>query len=154
MIPRLLPSLLFQIGALAIAWPFFIAGMGQGSQYLLAGWWASLLGLVMLAMALMVPLAGLLVGSLASLFFRLPREHVSRPDELASSTFRGGAVFALAYLTTAALLWRHSPPLPSANASYGVDFVIVGTCVAFGFGFLAAMVSVAIVARRMPLRDE
>jgi len=151
MIARLLPSLVFQLGAIALAWPFFVASVGQGSKYLLLGWWGSLLGLVMLGMALMVPLAGLLVGSVALLFFRLPQDHAARPDDLVGSTFLGGAVFGLAYLAAATWLWQVQPGRPSENAGYGSDFIIVGTCLAFAFGFLAALVSVAIVARRMPL---
>ena len=151
MIARLLPSLIFQLAAIAVSWPLFVAGFGQGSKYLLAGWWASMLGLVMLGMALMIPLAGLLVGSVASLFFRLPPDHLAQPDDLIGPTLGGGAVYGLGYLATATLLWQFQPGRPSEHADFGSDFIIVGSCVAFAFGFLASLVGVAIIARRMPI---
>lgn len=149
MIARLLPSLVLQLLAIAVGWEFLIAALGQGAKYLLAGWWASLLGLVMLIMGLVVPAIGLVAGLLPSLILRLPR--ALNQDDFMRAATGAGLLHAAAYLVLGLGLWLRSPGRPGPNADYDGGFLLVTAVLALGFGQLAAMAAGAIVARR-PLR--
>jgi hypothetical protein len=145
---RLLPSLVLQLAAIAVTWDFVIAGLGQGAKYLVAGWWASLLGLVMIGMVLMVPLAGLIAGLLPSLLLRLPRP--MEEGEYALAALGAGLLHAAAYVALGTALFGAAPPRVSPNADYDAAFVLVSVLVAVGFGLVAAFGAGAIVARRPP----
>jgi hypothetical protein len=151
LIARLLPSLVPQLLSIALGWNFVISALGQGAHYLVAGWWASLLGLIMLAMGLMLPLAGLAVGLVASLFFRLPADRPVSDNAHGDLVFGGAFVYALAYLACGLLLWQWQPGRPGPNAAYGTGFVVTMVALALSFGLLASMVSAAVVARRHPI---
>jgi len=146
---RLLPSLALQLLAIAIGWEFVSAGLGQGAKFLFAGWWASLLGLVMIGMVLMIPLAGLLAGLLPSLLLRLP-EALDEGD-YALAALGAGLLHGAAYVALGTALFQAWPPRASPNADYDAGFVLVAVVVAAGFGLVAAFGAGAIVARR-PLR--
>ncbi len=148
LILRLLPSLLAQLIVICLGWPLLISGLGQGSHYVLAGWWASLLGLVVLIMGLLVPAIGLVVGLLASLFFRVPAETPVSVDAIGDLTVRGGLLYSVAYIATGFAMWQFAPMTPNSNASYGTGFLVVSVGVAFGFGFFASMVTGRVIARR------
>jgi hypothetical protein len=151
LIARLLPSLAAQLIAIALGWNFLLAALGQGAHYLLAGWWASLLGLTILVMGLTIPVAGLAAGLVASLFFRLPRDRPSTDNAHDDMMFGGAFVYALAYLGCGLLLWQWHPGRPGPHAAYGTGFVITMVVLALSFGLLASMLTSAVVARRHPI---
>ena len=151
MIVRLLPSLAAQLIAIAPSWNFLLAALGQGAHYLLAGWWASLLGLIMLAMGLMIPMAGLGVGLVASLFFRLPADRPMSENAYSDLVFGGALVYALAYLACGLLLWQWQPGRPGPHAAWGTGFFVTVGALALTFGLLASMVTAAVLARRHPV---
>jgi hypothetical protein len=148
MTSRLLPSLFLQLIALVWAWNFVIASFGQGAHYLVAGWWASLLGLTMLGMGLMPLLAGLLLGLVATLFFRTPHGAPLSDDATFALIFRGAGLHLLAYFAAGVVLWQLAPATPNENAAYDGSFVAVALCVALGFGLLASIATSLVVARR------
>lgn len=149
MLLRLMPTLLLQLLALAIGWDLLIALLGQGARFVVAGWWASLLGLVMIGMALLIPLVGLLAGLLPSLLLRLPQPMDEGDFALAATGI--GLLHAASYLGLGLVLMRLWPPRASPNAIYDGHFLLVAAFVAGGFGLLSAFGSGAIVARR-PIR--
>jgi hypothetical protein len=146
---RLLPSLILQLLAIGAGWDFLIACLGQGAKYVTAGWDASLLGIIMLGMALTVPAAGLLAGLLPSLLLRLPQP--MDEGDYALAAMGAGVLHAAAYFALGTLLWRAGPEHVSPNAAYDGSFVLVAAVVALGFGLVASFGAGAIVARR-PLR--
>lgn len=147
---RLLPSLLLQLVAIALGWNFLVAALGQGAHYVTSGWWGSLLGLVILAMGLVVPVAGLAAGLVASLSFRLPATRASTDDEFADAVFSSTLMHTLGYLACGLLLWQLRPAQPGPHAAYGTGFAITSVLIAVAFALLASIAAVAIVARRGP----
>jgi hypothetical protein len=149
MLLRLLPSLALQLIAIAWGWDLLVPMLGQGAHYLVAGWWATLLGLVMIGMALMGPFAALLLGLVPSALLRLPQPLAE--GDFALAWMGAGLVHGAAYLALGGLLWRAWPFKAGPYAAFDGTFLAVAVAVAIGFGLLAAFGAGAIVARR-PLR--
>ena len=146
---RLLPSLALQLLAIAAGWDFVIATLGQGAKYLVAGWWASLIGLVMIGMGLMVPLVGLLAGLIPSLLLRLPQP--MDEGDFALAWMGTGLLHGAAFIALGGVLWRVWPAAASPNADYDGTFLLVASLVAVGFGLVGTFGTGALVARR-PVR--
>lgn len=147
---RLLPGLLPQLAALGFTWNFCIAGVGQGAHYVTAGWWGTLLGLVVLTMGLAPMLAGAVVGMLLSLFVRVPPHTRVNDDGFVGLMLGGGLFYAASYLALASVLWQFSPPAAGPHATYGTSFVLFGALAALSLGMGTSACVTAVVARRGP----
>lgn len=125
--------------AIALSWRWVTDGMAQGAPYLLAGWWASLIGLFVVTMASLGPLAGGLVSMFLAEGLRLrpPAAVDIRADRWLS--FAGPALYFLLPWLAWEVLWWWQPPVPTREATYGPAYFWV-------LGVLAATFAVPLGA--------
>ncbi|WP_137939491.1 hypothetical protein [Chitinivorax sp. B] len=137
MIWRLLLVGLVQIAVIAAGWSWWVDGLGQAASYLSAGWWASMLGLIVLAMVLLVPLAAMGLGGLVAFL-------LGRSLKLAIDGLKVGLLallwFAVCHGIAYHWLWQLQPPVPNQHSSYGGVFhgllYLLGTCYVVGSAIL------------------
>ena len=148
---RLVPGALLVASSVVWGWDFLVQSLGQGTQSLLAGWWASMLGAVMLTTGLWVPLAGVAGAALVAFLLRLrpPRE----PLDAAARTRLGlGAwgLFALALAAPFVVLWQVAPPVRSAHARFDAAFIWTSALLLNAVAVMAAMACVRLLAGPPP----
>ena len=134
---RLLTMALVHLIAVVYGWHFLIETLGQTARYLPAGWWASLLALVMLGMGLMIPAGALLVSLLlGALLLRLAPAAAGQP---VVNTGIAVLFFALAYAAGGLLMWQLAPPTPHAHSSYGLAFQLLSVSMVVCLGLLCGL---------------
>lgn len=108
--------------AIVLSWQYVTDGIAQGATYLVAGWWASFIGLFVVTMALLGPLLGALVSMFLAegLQLRPPAAVSVSADRWL--TFAGPAVyFGVSWLTWQVMWWRHTP-VRTEHALYGPSY--------------------------------
>ena len=137
MLLRLTAMALVHLIAVVYCWHFLIETLGQTARYLPAGWWASLLALVMLGMGLMVPASALFVSLLLGAL--LLRWAPAVPGQPVVNTGLAVLLFALAYAAGGLLMWQLAPPMPHAHSSYSLAFQLLSASMVVCLGLICGL---------------
>lgn len=120
-------------------------GMAQGTHYVVLGWYASMIGLFVIAMAVWVPLLGIAVSLLVAALLRM-RPPAAIP-ELAQRWLLlfGPAVFVAGAWAAWTFMWSAHPPVATEFAHYDAAYfwitgLIIGSLAIAGGGYAAAIV--------------
>lgn len=120
---RMVPAALLVGGSVVLGWDYLVQSLGQGAEYVHRGWFATLIGAFVLAMAAWVPLAALLVGLVPTYALRLSPPRVPMTEGEQVPLVAGGFVlFAIAMAAPAAFMWAIAKPRATAYAGYGTAF--------------------------------
>lgn len=128
--------------SIVLAWHRVTDGIAQGAPYLLAGWWASLIGLFVVTMALIGPLLGALVSLLLAVVLRLRRPAAVGVETDRWLSFAAPAAYFGASWVTWQLMWWARTLVPTEHAAYGSSYfwilALLGATVAVPVGAFAA----------------
>ena len=120
-------------------------GMAQGTHYVVLGWYASMIGLFVIAMVVWVPLLGIAVSLLVAVLLRM-RPPAAIP-ELARRWLLlfGPAVFVAGAWAAWTFMWSAHPPVATEFAHYDAAYfwitgLIIGSIAIAGGGYAAGIV--------------
>ena len=120
-------------------------GMAQGTHYGVLGWYASMIGLFVIAMVVWVPLLGIAVSLLVAVLLRM-RPPAAIP-ELARRWLLlfGPAVFVAGAWAAWTFMWSAHPPVATEFAHYDAAYfwitgLIIGSIAIAGGGYAAGIV--------------
>lgn len=145
---RLSAMALVHVVAVVYCWHYLIETLGQTARYLPAGWWASLLALVMLGMGLMIPATALFISLLVGT--ALVRLAPPEPGQSVVDTGLAMLLFALAYAAGGLLMWRLAPPTPHEHSSYGLAFQLLSASMVVCLGLLCGIATAWWLRRIQP----
>lgn len=120
---RQIPASLAIAASIVLSWDRLIQSLGQGSHYLMLGWWASLMGGFVLVFGILVPMVAVAVGAVGCYLLRVPVSQAPM-DETRYARMMVGAFFmhAGACVVPGVLMWSRDHPLPNEHAKFDAVF--------------------------------
>lgn len=140
------------LASIVLGWDYLTDAVAQGSNYLVRGWWASLMGAFVIAMAAWIPLAGAVGSILIASVIRLRPPALVGPVADRWLLLYGPAVFVAASWATWNAMWRILTPVATEYARYDAAYfwttALVGLSLAVGTG--AYVSAVVLRGARLP----
>ncbi len=143
----LLGAIVFASG-IAVDWPRLMEALGQGSHAMAAGWFGIPLGAVVIAMGLMMPIAGLGAALVVACLLRDREPAMAGSARSLHVHLAALATYPLAVLAVSTTMWRFDTPQASEYARFGQAFFVTAGLLGLSLCIFAAMCTARILLRQ------